>query len=222
MTNSTLAWARTFPPSESEGWTLTSIERESRYWSVAQVGLRETKLFERGVFKAWQWAVPAQFIRFFSDGERRYGQELWKLAAVWLKRQEWPASYRHRKVWREGLEVAIKIKGSQGRPRRVWLQQEHPFTAISPAKEVHANHNEAHNASIRRRCSAYRRQQNHYAKSQSGLQRAISVLRLIHNWVRPHSAFGKSTTPAMYMGFVGRAVTMMEFLNSRGFQDFTN
>jgi hypothetical protein len=29
---------------------------------------------------------------------------------------------------------------------------------------VHANHNEALNSSIRRRCSAYRRRQNHYAK----------------------------------------------------------
>ena len=72
-----------------------------------------------------------------------------------------------------------------------------------------------------KRCSAYRHRQNHYAKSPSGLQRAISMLRL-HNWVRPHSAFDKSMTPAMNMGFVGRAVTMMEVLISRGFQDFTN
>jgi hypothetical protein len=53
----------------------------------------------------------------------------------------WPAStcpsritseaYPHRKVWREGLEVAIKIKGSQGHRRVEWLKQEHPFTAIS-------------------------------------------------------------------------------------------
>jgi transposase-like protein len=28
----TLAWARIFPPSESEGWTVHFIERETRYW----------------------------------------------------------------------------------------------------------------------------------------------------------------------------------------------
>lgn len=50
-------------------------------------------------------------------------------------------TYPFRKVWREGLEVAIKIKGSQGQRRVVWLKVEHPFTAISPTAEVHANHN---------------------------------------------------------------------------------
>ena len=57
-------------------------------------------------------------MRWFTDGERRYGQELWKLASVWLKRSQFPAVYDLRKAWREGLEVAMKVKGSQGRPRR--------------------------------------------------------------------------------------------------------
>ena len=85
------------------------------------------------------------------DGERRYAQELWKLASVRLKYQEVSAQYRHLKVWREGLEVAVKIKGSQGQPRVEWVKPEHPFTAISLTSEVHANHNEALNSSIRRR-----------------------------------------------------------------------
>jgi hypothetical protein len=39
-----------------------------------------------------------------ADGERRYGRELWKLAAsVRLKWSEIPTDYRHRKVWRFGL-----------------------------------------------------------------------------------------------------------------------
>jgi len=38
-----------------------------------------------------------------------------------------------------------------------WVKPEHPYTAISPKQEVGANHNEALNSSIRRRCSAYRR-----------------------------------------------------------------
>ncbi len=60
------------------------------------------------------------------DGERRYAQELWKLASVRLKYQEVSAQYRHLKVWREGLEVAVKIKGSQGQPRVEWVKPEHP------------------------------------------------------------------------------------------------
>lgn len=51
--------------------------------------------------------------------------------------------YEYRKVWREGIEVAIKIKGFQGNPRREWVNPEHRFTAISSESDVHANHNEA-------------------------------------------------------------------------------
>lgn len=85
------------------------------------------------------------------DGERRYRKELWKWASVRLNYSEVTVEYWHLKVWREGLEVAIKIKGSQGKPRVEWLKSEHPFTAISPDCEVHANHNEALNSSIQRR-----------------------------------------------------------------------
>jgi hypothetical protein len=55
---------------------------------------------------------PAAWIRWFTDGERRYGKELWKLASVYLPSSLTSTAYPYRKVWREGLEVAIKIKGS--------------------------------------------------------------------------------------------------------------
>jgi hypothetical protein len=131
---------------------------------TAQVGRKDAELFEQGSRPVGSGQRKREFVRWFSDGERGYAQELWKLASVRLKYQEVSAQYGHLKVWREGLEVAIKIKGSQGRPRIESVKPEHPFTAISPASEVHANHNEALNSSIRRRCSAYRRRQNHYAK----------------------------------------------------------
>jgi hypothetical protein len=70
---------------------------------------------------------------------------------VYLTQSEATQTYEYRKVWREGLEVAMKVKGSQGTPHVEWLRQEHPFTTISPQSEVHANHNEAHNSSLRRR-----------------------------------------------------------------------
>lgn len=214
---STLVWVRTFPPEASEGWTIHFIERESRYWVAAQAGKKETKLFEQGTQSAWNWAKPAQFIRWFTDGERGYGKVLWKLASVYLKGGEVHRDYHRRKAWRESLEVAIKIKGLRGQRRVEWVYAEHPFTAISPVSSVHANHNEAQNSALRRRCSAYRRRQNLYAKQVQGLQRALDVQRLVHNWVRPHWSLAKGTTPAMAMGFCNRPVSMHELLTQRGF-----
>ena len=172
-----LASARTFPPEKSEGWTINFYERESRYWVSAQGGHKDEPLFKQGTQETWEWVKSGKYIRWFTDGERRYGKELWKLASVYLSQRDHPTDYPFRKVWREGLEVAMKIKGSQGRARVEWVKQEHPDTAISAKSDVHANHNEAHNASLRRRCSAYRRKQNLYSKIRSGLQRVLDVQR---------------------------------------------
>ncbi len=179
---------------------MTFIERRSRYWIEARVGLKDTELFAEDTKTAWQWAKMSQYIRWFTDGERRYAQQLWQMATVYLKSTEVSREYGHRKVWRHGLEVAIKIKGSQGNRRVEWLKPEHPYTAISDKSDVHANHNEANNSALRRRCSAYRRRQNLYAKNTEGLQRAVTVQRLVHNWVRPHVGLGKNKTPAMAIG----------------------
>lgn len=219
--NSTPEWVRTFPPAASEGWTISFIERQSRYWIEASAGLKDAQLFEQGVQNAWQWAAPSDWVRWFTDGERRYGKELWKLASVYLPSRLTTEAYPYRKVWREGLEVAIKIKGAQGNRRVEWLNQEHPFTAMSPKSEVHANHVEAFNSALRRRATAYRRRQNHYAKQVKGLQRALNVQRLIHNWVRPHWGLGKTQTPAMAMGFIKRPVKISEILLSKGYECFT-
>jgi hypothetical protein len=217
----TRAWARIFPPSASEGWTIHFIERDTRYWVAAQAGQKTQTLFEQGSASAWAWANPAQFIRWFTDGERRYGTALWKLASVFLPAAVTTAEYRRRKVWREGLEVAMKIKGSQGHRRVEWVKVEHPFTAISSATDVHANHNEAQNSALRRRASAYRRRQNLYAKRRQALQRVLDVQRLIHNWTRPHWGLGKKTTPAMAMGYCDRPLSTQELLTQQGFHSIT-
>lgn len=128
-----------------------------------------------------------------------------------------PVVYDIRKAWREGLEVALKVKGSQGRARREWVKVEPPWTAISAESEVHANHCEAPGAALRRRLRAFRRRQNLYAKTPSGLDRALSVQRLIHNWVRPR--WSSSQTPAMEIGFASRAVSVGQMLSMRSFRD---
>jgi hypothetical protein len=216
-----LASARTFPPTASEGWTIHFIERETRYWIGAQAGIKNAKLFERGVKNAWDWAKSSTTIRWFTDGERRYGKELWKLASVYLKQCETTPDYPYRKVWQEGLEVAMKIKGSQGRARIEWVKAEHPLTATSERSDVHANHNEAQNAALRRRASAYRRRQNLYAKRVEGLQRVLDVQRLIHHWVRPHWSLNKGVTPAMAMGYSLRPFSITELLTQHCFSSIS-
>ncbi len=185
-------------------------------------GFKDDNLFEKATAKAWKWARKSQFIRWFTDGETRYSKCLWKLASVRLKKEGYHPELKHRKVWRQGLEVAMKGKGSQGKPRRKWVKIEHPYTAISPDNEVHANHNEALNSSIRRRCSAYRRRQNLYSKKVQGLNRAITIQRLIHNWVKPHFSLGKNITPAMAIGYINRPIAMEEMLNWRNWQGNTS
>ena len=198
---------------------MTLLERESRYWVAAIAGRRDNELFRKGMVALWNWVEGALFIRLFTDGEMRYANCFWKLAHVWLAGEGGPQAYGRRKVLRQGIEVASKAKRSQGRRRVRRCQPEHPYTALSAKSEVHANHCEAHNASIRRRCSAYRRRQNHYAKIQEGLNRAITALRLIHNWVRPHCSLPKKTTPAMAIGFIDRPITLAKMLSCRGFHD---
>ena len=90
---------------------------------------------------------------------------------------------------------------------------ERTFTVISAPEKIYANHSEANNAAIRRRCSAYRRRQNHYAKKQKGLQRCIEVQHLVHNWCRPHSRLGKNVTPAMVMGLARQPISVLEMLH---------
>ncbi len=122
-----------------------------------------------------------------------------------------------RKVWRQGLEVAMKLKGSQGHKRVEWVKVEPPFTAVSPAAEVHANHKEAQKSALRRRSSAARRRQNLDAKRVEGLQRVLEVQRLVHHWVRPHWGLAQKRTPAMAMGYCKRPLSTHELLTQRRF-----
>ncbi|AFY91869.1 hypothetical protein Cha6605_0590 [Chamaesiphon minutus PCC 6605] len=90
----------------------------------------------------------------------------------------------------------VKRDGYIERETRYWSGAQ---AGIKNAKL--SNHNEAQNAALRRRASAYRRRQNLYAKLVEGLQRVLDVQRLIHNWVKPHWGLGKCFTPAMAMGY---------------------
>ena len=55
---------------------MTFIERKSRYWIEARAGIKTTELFAKATKTAWQWSKESQYIRWFTDGERRYAQQL--------------------------------------------------------------------------------------------------------------------------------------------------
>jgi len=100
-TKCTLASVRTFP-SESQDGPSTLLNEQVATGGPS--GHKANELFEQGTSTAWG-VEPGPFIRWFTDGERRYGKTLWKLASVSQSRGDNP-EYRRRKVWREGLEVA--------------------------------------------------------------------------------------------------------------------
>ena len=55
---------------------MTCIERISRYWIVAMVGLKTTELFTKATKTAVPWAKASRYIRWFTDREKRYAQQL--------------------------------------------------------------------------------------------------------------------------------------------------
>jgi transposase-like protein len=118
----------------------------------------------------------------------------------------------------KGVRVRIKNKGSQNhkkgrkRPKYHAPQREHPDTDQNLSNpDIHANHLEAHNASIRRRNSPFRRRTNMYAKTKEGLQRTLDVHLIIHNFIRPHWTTG--LVPPVSLGILKCAKTLEEVLS---------
>lgn len=118
---------------------------------------------------------------------------------------------------KQGVQVALKNKGSK-QPKRA--KYEHPVrhhakTPVSENSEIHGNHLEAFNASLRRRNSAFRRRTNTYAKDSVALQRTLDVHWLIHNFVRPH--FTTGIVPAVALGILNTGFSIEQTLALRRF-----
>ncbi|CAK0762916.1 hypothetical protein CCP3SC1_30002 [Gammaproteobacteria bacterium] len=127
-------------------------------------------------------------VTLITDGERRYGSLLFEIC-----HEVFRSGRRGRppKVLREGIKIRIKNKGRQNRKRGRKRSKyetphaEHPQTLQNITnKEIHANHADAFNASIRSRCSAYRRRTNMYAKNKAGIQRVLDGVWIVHQCPR--------------------------------------
>jgi hypothetical protein len=76
--------------------------------------------------------------------------------------------------------------------------------------EIHANHVEAFNASLRRRHSAYRRKTNTCAKKKTGLQRTLDVFWVVHHFIRKH--FTTRQVPVVAAGLLKEGLSWARML----------
>jgi hypothetical protein len=98
-----------------------------------------------------------------------------------------------------------------------WVKVEHPFTALSPASDVHANHGGSAKQCVKAVFECLSATTESVCQTSRGVTTVLSVQRLVHNWVRPHWGLEKKVTPAMAMGYCNRPISVHEILTQRGF-----
>ena len=204
------------PPSDSQGWTIVLMERGSRFLWELHCGRKDQQLFKKALHCLVKVIEQTDSLSLLTDGERRYGNLLFEICYEVIRNGK-PG--RPLKRLPKGVRVRLKNKGSQkrpGRPRPKYQAPvpEHPQTAHEVTeKEIHANHLEAFNASMRRRNATFRRQTNTYAKSRKNLQRTLDVFWLLHNFVRVH--FTTKIVPAVKLGILKTGISWSQLLTMR-------
>ena len=204
------------PPSDSQGWTIVLMERGSRFLWELHCGRKDRQLFEKALHCLAQVIEQTESLSLLTDGERRYGNILFEICHEVIRNGK-PG--RPLKRLRRGLRVRLKNKGAKkgrGRPRQKYQSPvpEHPETAHEVKdKEIHANHLEAFNSSMRRRNSTFRRKTNTYAKSKQNLQRTLDVFWVVHNFIRVH--FTTKVVPAVKLGIIKTRISWSQILTIR-------
>jgi len=199
-------------PQECEGWTIVLMDRATRFMWELRCGKRERELFGAAMQTLRQVIEQTGDLALLTDGERRYGNLLFEICQEVLRTGK-PG--RPKKTLPKGVKVRVKNKGSQAHkrgPKRPKYQapwNEHPDTEQNlDNSEIHANHTEAFNSSIRRRMSCYRRRTNTYAKEQAALQTRLDVYWILHNFVRPH--FTTKRVPAVALGILSAGFSLLD------------
>jgi hypothetical protein len=199
-------------PDESQGWTIALMDRATRFLWERQCGRKDRKLFQQAMRLLCDVIQQTSDLTLLTDGERRYGSLLFEICSEVLRNGK---RGRPKKTLRKGVKVRVKKKGSQKQkrgPKRPKYQApypEHPDTEqLIANKDMHANHREACNTSLRRRCSAYRRRTHTYAKDQTRLQERLDVYWIVHNFVRVH--FTTHQVPAVALGVLDYSLSFNE------------
>jgi len=204
------------PPSDSQGWTIVLMERGSRFLWELHCGRKDQQLFNPALECLAQVIEQTDSLSLFTDGERRYGNILFEICHEVIRNGK-PG--RPLKRLPKGVRVRLKNKGAKKRPGRQRQKYqapvpEHPQTTHEIAQQdIHANHLEAFNASMRRRNAAFRRKTNTYAKSKGNLQRTLDVFWLVHNFVRVH--FTTKVVPAVKLGILATELSWSQLLTMR-------
>jgi len=202
------------PVEECEGWTIVLMERASRFIWALGCGKKDRTLFLYAIQILRNVIEQVGDVTLITDGERRYGNLLFEIC-----HEVFRSGHRGRppKVLLEGTKIRIKNKGKQShkrgrkRPKYETPHAEHPQTVQNITDtEIHANHVEAFNASIRRRSSAYRRRTNTYAKSKTSLQRVLDGVWIVHNFIRAH--FTTKQVPAVALGVMENGLSWEQIL----------
>jgi hypothetical protein len=161
-------------PDESQGWTVVLMARATRFLWDMPCGRKDRKMFKKAMGLLCQVIQQTGDLTLLTDGERRYGSLVF---ALWRQALHNGKRGRPKKTLPQGVKVRRKNKGSQRhkrgpkRPKYHAPYPEPPDTAQPVATtDIHAHHLEAFHTSLRRRCAAYRRRTNMYAKQTGRLQ----------------------------------------------------
>lgn len=202
------------PVEDCEGWTIVLMERASRFIFGLKAGKKERTLFFWAARMVRDLLARSGDVTLLTDGERRYGNTLFEICSEVIRSGE---RGRPPKALRKGLKVRLKNKGSQknrnGHKREKYEtpHREHPETKQNISDtEIHANHAEAFNSSIRRRNSTCRRRTNTYAKTLPALQRTLDIFWVVHNFIRVH--FTTKQVPAVSLGILDKGLSWHEVL----------
>ena len=154
-------------------------------------------------------------LALITDGERRYGPVLFDLCSELVRTGK---RGRPPRTLPKGIQVRVKNKGSRAhkrgrkRPNYQAPCREHSQTSLAIENApIHANHLEAFNASLRRRCAAYRRKTNTYAKKKKRLQQRLDVYWILHNFVRVH--FTTQHVPAVTLGIIEQGLSLADIFS---------
>lgn len=190
------------------------MDRSTRFlWSL-ECGKKDRRLFAKAMKRLVVLLEVSQEISLITDGERRYGSTLFEICYQVLKSGK---RGRPQHVLPKGMKVRVKNKGSRthtrGRkPKKIQApQKEHPETEQNlEDSSVHANHLEAFNAALRRKCAAFRRKTNTYAKSKETLQLSLDMFWCLHNFVNKH--FTTKKVPAVAIGIIQQPLSIEQLM----------
>lgn len=198
------------PAHDSEGWTVVLMERASRFIWEMKCGEKDEELFLYVIEQLAEIMKKTEYLTLFTDGERRYSNFLFDLCCEAVKTGK---RGRPKKTLPKDVKIRLKNKGSssakENRQKYEAPKPEHPDTNQNiDNQDIHANHVEAFNSSLRRKNSAYRRKTNTYAKNTTALQRTLDAQWVIHNFIKKH--FTTKLIPAVAIGIIAQGLTWFD------------